>query len=209
VIQLPTGNSLNDVFVTKLDPSGNIVFTATFGGKGSDTGNAIAVDPSGNIWVGGETSSGDFPLRDALQTLPGTGSTGFLVKLAPDGTVIYSTYFGGLLGSSSVNGIATDESGNLYVTGSTSSSDFPTTPGLPAAKVSSAELAGVSGAFITKLDPTGLMISYSALIAGTQVDCSGGSSCFLMQREAAGVGIAVDSAGEAAWRCCGLRSFRC
>ncbi len=55
-----------------------------------------------------------------LQTSQGSGNpggTGFLVKLAPDGTVIYSSYFGGLLGASSVNGVATDQNGNVYLTG--------------------------------------------------------------------------------------------
>ncbi len=138
VIESAPALSSDDVFVTELDPNGNIVFTTTFGGKGSDIGNSIAVDQAGNIWVGGSTSSENFPLRDALQTAQGSGNpggTGFLVKLASDGTVIYSSYFGGLLGSSSVNGVATDQSGNVYVTGATDSTDFPTTAGLPAGKV--------------------------------------------------------------------------
>src|ERR1035441_6762254 len=124
--------STSDVFVTKLDSLGNIVFTTTFGGKGSDQGNAIAVDPTGNIWVGGNTTSDNFPLHDALQTILTTndaGQGGFLVKLAPDGTVVYSSYFGGLLGNSTVGGVAADLAGNVYLTGSTFSSDFPTTPG--------------------------------------------------------------------------------
>jgi uncharacterized protein (TIGR03437 family) len=200
IIQLPAGNSATDVFVTKLDATGNIVFSTTFGGKGSERGNAIAVDPSGDIWVGGSTSSPNFPLHDALQIRPGSGNpggTGFLVKLAPDGTVIYSSYFGGLSGASGVNGVATDQSGNVYVTGATSSSDFPTTAGLPAAKVTSGGLPGIFGAFVTKLDAAGLHVIYSTLIAGNSVDCSGGSSCFLMGRFTSGVGIAVDTAGDA------------
>jgi hypothetical protein len=56
-IQSAPAQSEDDVFVTKLDATGNIVFTTTFGGKGSDEGNAIAVDPTGNIWIGGTTSS--------------------------------------------------------------------------------------------------------------------------------------------------------
>lgn len=199
LIQIGT-QSASDVFVTKLNPMGEIVFTTTFGGKGIDQGNAIALDPAGNIWVSGSTSSTNFPLRDALQTALGGanpgGQTGFLVKLAPDGTVIYSSYFGGLLGLSSVNGLATDASGNVYLTGSTNSGDFPTTAGLPAAQVRSG-LAGVSGAFITKLDSSGSQVLYSALIAGNAVDCAAGSTCFLSQRYTSGVGIAVDADGTA------------
>lgn len=192
--------SSNDVFVTKLDATGGIVFTTTFGGKGSDIGSAVAVDLAGNIWVGGTTSSENFPLRNPFQAemgLANRGGTGFLVELAPDGTIIYSSYFGGLLGASSVAGVGTDEIGNVYVTGATSSSDFPTTPGLPAGTVSANEITPSYGAFITKLDPAGLHILYSALIVGNAVDCQGGSSCFLMQRGTSGVGIAIDAAGDA------------
>ncbi|MGA2882790.1 MAG: SBBP repeat-containing protein [Bryobacteraceae bacterium] len=195
-IESAPASSSDDVFVTKLDASGDIVFTSTFGGKGSDVADAIAADSAGNIWVGGNTTSENFPLRDALQTGIGSGGAGFLVKLAPDGTVIYSSYFGGLMGATSVNGLATDPGGNVYLTGGTSSSDFPTTPGLPAGMVHD-ELGIVSGAFITKLDPTGLKIVYSALIAGTAIDCSGGSTCDFTARTTSGVGIALDEAGDA------------
>lgn len=201
VIQPSTGNPLDDVFVTKLDAAGNIVFTTTFGGKANDYGNAIAVDPSGNIWVGGVTTSVDFPLHNALQTALATGlqsyQTGFLVELAQDGTVIYSSYFGGLLGASILNGVATDQGGNVYVTGTTNSSDFPTTAGLPAGMVNSAAVGSVSGTFITKLDATGSRIVYSALIAGGTLDCSGGSNCSLMPVSTEGTGIAIDGAGDA------------
>jgi uncharacterized protein (TIGR03437 family) len=188
--------SSSDVFVTKLDPTGNIVFVSTFGGKGSDIGSAIALDAAGNIWVGGTTSSENFPLRDALQTTIGSGDTGFLVKLAPDGTVIYSSYFGGLVGSSGVYGLATDGAGDVFVTGGTDSSDFPATPALSAGTVSANEITPYYGAFITKLDPTGLHVIFSAVIAGSAVDCQGGSSCFLMLRDTYGAGVAVDAAGD-------------
>jgi uncharacterized protein (TIGR03437 family) len=188
--------SSSDVFVTKLDANGNIAFVSTFGGKGSDIGSAIALDAAGNIWVGGTTSSENFPLRDALQTTIGSGDTGFLVKLAPDGTVIYSSYFGGLVGSSGVYGLATDAAGDVVVTGGTDSSDFPATPALSAGTVSAKGVPSYYGAFITKLDPTGVHVIFSAVIAGSAVDCQGGSSCFLMQRDTYGAGVAVDAAGD-------------
>jgi len=189
-----------DVFVTKLDATGNIVFTTTFGGKGADQGNTVAVDPSGNIWVGGDTSSENFPLHNASQTELGSGfpeGSGFLVELAPDGTVIYSSYFGGLEGGSSVNGIAIDQTGNLYLTGTTDASDFPTTPGLPTGMVASDGITPVSGAFITKLDAMSLHIAYSALLVGSSVECSCCSTCSLSARATSGVGITVDTTGDA------------
>ena len=187
-----------DVFVTKLDQSGNVVFTTTLGGKSRDQANAIALDASGNIWVGGDTTSNNFPLHDDLQGDFGMSNTGFLVKLAPDGTVIYSSYFGGVLGSSNVNGVATDQSGNLYVTGTTLSTDFPITAGMPAGSVAPPlGSGGTSGAFITKLSPNGAQILYSGVIVGDIPVCEGGSSCFLSAHTTAGVGISVDSAGHA------------
>ena len=128
-------------FVTKLGPSGNIVFTIPVGGQCCPIGDAIAVDPAGNIWVGGNTNSLNLPLVNALQSTPPPSASdpgsgiGFLVKMAPDGTIVYSSYFGGVQGVTTVNGIATDQNGNVYLTGVTTSSDFPTTPGLPSAPV--------------------------------------------------------------------------
>jgi hypothetical protein len=182
VIVSQSGASADDVFVTKLDVAGGIVFTTTFGGKGNDQGQAIALDAAGNIWVGGSTSSNDFPLHDALVISP---STGFLVELAPDGTVIYSSYLAGV-----VNGIATDSSGNVYLTGATSNSAFPTTAGLPNTMVG--EFVG--GAFVTKLDPTGSRIIYSGLIAGAQADCD--FDCANISNVTYGVGIVLDQAGD-------------
>ena len=95
--------SETDVFVTKLDPTGKALFTDTFAGKGVNSGNAIAVDPSGNIYIAGHTTSDDFPLSKALQTQPSADGTGFIVKLSNDGsTILYSTYFGGALGVTSI-----------------------------------------------------------------------------------------------------------
>lgn len=111
------------VFVTKVGPAGQVVFTKYVGGNGSDQGTAIALDPAGDIYVAGAVTSTDFVLSNALQTGPGTS---FILKLSPDGnTVLYSSYFGGSLGETSVAGLATDAKGNLYLTGTTDARDFP------------------------------------------------------------------------------------
>jgi uncharacterized protein (TIGR03437 family) len=167
-------------FVTKLDPTGIIVFTKSFAGFGY----AIAVDPSGNVWVGGYGAP-SLPLVNPLQS---TG-TGFLVKMAPDGTVLYSSYFGGALGESAVNGIATDQSGNVYVTGWTDCSDFPTTAGLPASAVNGSSPV-VYGLFAAKLNSTGQKILYSTVIAGR-------AGCQYCVPKTVGAGIAVDGSGDA------------
>ena len=177
-----------DVFVSKLDPSGNLLFTDTFAGKGVDTGTAIALDASGNIYIGGTTTSPDFPLSAALQTQSNPKGTGFITKLTNDGTtILYSTYFGGVLGTSSISGLATDTKGNLYVTGLTAASDFAQTSGLPMASLS------VAAVFVAELPAAGGKMLYSAAIAPT------GNQAFLTYQTApqTAPGIAVDSAGEA------------
>jgi uncharacterized protein (TIGR03437 family) len=174
----------SDVFVSKLDPNGNLLFTDTFGGKGVDTGTAITVDPSGNIYIGGTTTSPDFPLSEALQTQSNSNGTGFIIKLTNDGTtILYSTYFGGALGASSVSGLATDTKGNLYATGLTAASDFAQTSGLPTASLS------VAAVFVAEIPAASGKILYSGAIAPT------GNQAFATYPDAPG--IAVDSAGEA------------
>jgi uncharacterized protein (TIGR03437 family) len=182
----------SNAFVTKLDPSGNIVFTTAFGQGGSYSyGYSIAVDSSDNIWVGGQTVAANFPLTNALQSSVVSSGSGFLVKMAPDGTVLYASYFGGTLGASAVNGIATDPSGNVYVTGWTNATDFPTTPGLPASPVSGGA-APVYGLLAAKLTSSGQKILYSTVIAGS-ANCA---FCVPVPKTL-GAGIAVDGSGNA------------
>jgi uncharacterized protein (TIGR03437 family) len=174
-----------DVFISKLDPSGNLLFTDTFAGKGVDTGIAIAIDPAGNIYIGGTTTSPDFPLSEAQQTQSNSNGTGFIIKLTNDGaTILYSTYFGGVLGASSVSGLGTDAKGNLYVTGLTSTSDFPQTSGLPAVS-----LTPTGAVFVAEVPAAGGKILYSGAVVPT------GNTVFATYP--ASSGIAVDPAGEA------------
>jgi uncharacterized protein (TIGR03437 family) len=190
------------VVVTKLDPNGKVVFSDTFAGQGTDTGAAIAVDPSGNIYIAGTTTSPDFPLAHALQTqiFPGpannglTIGSGFIVKLSNDGsTVLYSTFFGGTLGESSITSLATDLNGTLYLTGFTLASDFPHTAGMPFGTI--LQSPATSGAIIASISAAGDKILYSGAIVMAQ-PCT--TSCLgLGGKEWTGVGIAVDAAGNA------------
>jgi uncharacterized protein (TIGR03437 family) len=173
------GGPLSDVFVIKLDPAGKILFTQTFGGTGTDQALAIALDPSGDIYVAGGTTSLNFPLVNALQTSPQGGA--FVVKLSPDGgTLLYSTYFADGFGAQ-VNSIATDTKGNLYLTG-----------------LSWADPIN-QYAFVSEISAAGDRIVYSIKISGTQPVCNRGIGCpgSEMQRLTAGVGIAVDPQGNA------------
>jgi hypothetical protein len=147
-------------------------------GGGDNNGQGIAVDASGDVYVTGSTTSADFPTTPgAFQTSFGGYYDAFVSKLNASGSaLLYSTYLGGS-GYDYGNGIALDASGNAYVTGDTTSSDFPTTPG-----AFQATYGGNGDAFVSKLNASGSALIYSTYLGGGSND--GGS------------GIAVDAPGS-------------
>ena len=121
----------DDAFVTKLAPNGNgLVYSTYLGGASSDRATGIAIDTTGAAYVTGGTESSDFPTtRSAHQRTTNTegGSDAFMTKLAPNGhSLAYSTDLGGS-GTDYGEGIAVDRTGATYITGATTSTDFPTT----------------------------------------------------------------------------------
>jgi hypothetical protein len=145
-----------DAFITKLNPSGSALIYSTYlGGSGADGGAGIALDQSGDAFVTGFTQSADFPIASVIQPTLNGGDDAFITELNSTGTaLVYSTYFGGN-GSESLSfpndfrsgNIAVDSSGSAYVTGFTSSTDFPTTPGA----FQTAYGGGVHDAFVVKI----------------------------------------------------------
>jgi uncharacterized protein (TIGR03437 family) len=187
-----------DIFVTKIDPNGKVLFTDTFAGKGVDTGAAIAVDPSGNIYIAGSTTSPDFPLSRALQSqiFPSGLGSGFIIKLSGDGTsILYSTYFGGTQGQSAITSLATDANGNLYLTGYTQAADFPHTAGMPFGKITQSPAS--PGAIVASISAAGDKILYSGAIPMATPCTLADASCISNGPQWEGVGIAVDAAGNA------------
>ncbi len=126
------GGCDGDAFVAKIDPTQSgapsLVYSTYLGGTGADTGAGIAVDTSGNAYVTGFTNSPDFPTSaGVLQAGYGGGNTdAFVAKLNPAGSVLgFSSYLGGS-NAEDGRGIAVDRTGNVFVTGQTCSTDFPT-----------------------------------------------------------------------------------
>jgi hypothetical protein len=178
--QTTGGGNYLDVFVTKLNASGSgLVYSTYIGGSSDDSGNAIAVDVSGNAYVTGKTQSTNYDVTaGAFQTTGGgTYYDVFVTKLNASGSgLVYSTYIGG---SSEDEGwgIALDGSGNAYVTGRTKSTDYDVTSAFQTTNDGSQDV------FVTKLNASGSGLVYSTYIGGGGKD--------------EGYGIAIDGSGNA------------
>ncbi len=145
---------VEDGFVAKLNPTGSaLVYSTYLGGSNYDYGSGIAVDSAGNAYVTGYTLSTDFPTVNPLQMFSGRGEfngDAFVANLNPGGSAfVYATYLGGT-GDETGVAIAVDSAGDAYVTGYTSSTDFPTANPLQA------HSGGYDDAFITKIDFAGV-----------------------------------------------------
>ena len=113
-----------DVFVAKLDTNGNIVYATYLGGSGNDTASAMAVGQDGSVYLTGSTNSLDFPVTPGSYTGGGQGT--YVLKLKPDGSLAWSTFFADA--HTTVSTLAVDDEGNPYLAGSTSGY-LPTTDG--------------------------------------------------------------------------------
>jgi hypothetical protein len=182
-------NGLWDAYVAKLDPTksgaASLVYSTFLGGSGTDIGFGIAVDSSGNAYVTGTTGanlnpsfsgsalpSKDFPTTTgAFQTTcPGscTADSAWVAKLNASGTaLVYSTYLGGNgnTGSGPFGSIRLDSSLDVYVTGVTSATDFPTKNPTQAANA-----GGTFDAYVTELNPSGSALVFSTYLGGSASD---------------------------------------
>ncbi|MBZ5490734.1 MAG: SBBP repeat-containing protein [Acidobacteriia bacterium] len=161
-------------------------YSTYLGGSNLDNGTAIAVDSSGSAYVTGGTPFGAFPSTPGAFQVTGAGFDVFITKFDPTGTIlVYSTFLGGSLDETAF-GIAVDASGNAYVTGQTTSTDFPLKN--PVQATCGCGLNTITGerrteAFISKINSTGSALIYSTYLGGSGNDAAGAN--------------ALDSAGNA------------
>jgi archaellum component FlaF (FlaF/FlaG flagellin family) len=176
-----TNHGGSDAIVTKINAAGNaLVYSTYLGGSADDTGKGIAVDTGGNVYVTGGTSSTDFPIANAIQSKNHGGSDAFVTKLNAGGiALVYSTYLGGNSDDYG-SGVAVDSTGRAYITGQTSSTNFPTKNAIQPAYG-----GGEDDAFVTKINAAGTGFVYSTYLGGSGLDAWGP------------VGIAVDTGGNA------------
>ncbi|MFN3653099.1 MAG: HYR domain-containing protein [Armatimonadota bacterium] len=173
-----TAGGAGEAFVTKLNPAGSaLVYSTYLGGGGLDQAVGIAVDSSGSAYVVGNTRSANFPVTgNALKPTAGAGGEAFVTRLAPSGNaLLYSTYLGGSTPVSPAApaddygaAIAVDDSGHAYVTGATTSADFPT-----GANPFQASLAGEQDGYVAKLDTQqsgASSLVFSTYLGGSWID---------------------------------------
>jgi Beta-propeller repeat/Abnormal spindle-like microcephaly-assoc'd, ASPM-SPD-2-Hydin len=178
----------HDAFFTVLNSSGSALLYSTYlGGTGNDEGFRIAVDSAGMAYIAGMTASSDFPVSSgAFQTVFGGGaSDAFVAKLDPtksgSASLVYATYLGGSGDDNLIafpwGILAVDTLGNAYVTGGTTSTNFPTVHPVQA------QSGGGYDAYVAKINPLGTGLIYSTYLGGSGDDI--------------GRGIAVDTNGNA------------
>jgi uncharacterized protein (TIGR03437 family) len=195
-VYLSGTNGGRGILVKKLDPAGTMIYSTYIGGANYA---AIALDPTGNVYLTGFAFTPDFPATPrAFQTQIVSAGAPFIATVNDTGTSLdYATFLSPSDGASLSEDprgssfvfpccIAVDSAGSAYVTGTTQSKNFPTTPGAFQTHWD----AGWS-TFVTKLNPTGTALAYSTYLGGS------GPGALLTGMSQEGTGIAVDAEGNA------------
>lgn len=124
--QAAFGGGGTDAFVTKIHPAGTaLVFSTYLGGIGGDSGKAISIEAAGTILVAGSTFSPDFPVLNSIQATKSGQTDGFLTRLTAAGNDVFFSSYVGASGSDSANAVSSNASGDVWIAGQTTSTDFP------------------------------------------------------------------------------------
>lgn len=176
-------NGGTDAFVFKLNPFGNLLaYSTLLGGSGDDNASALVLDSFQNAVVAGTTASTGFPTTSGAYDIFSNYVDAFVTKLSHNGTgLLFSTYLGGS-GTDSATAMDIDDRGNIYVTGDTTSTDYPTSQGC----YDPVHNGGGADAFLTRLNSSGGSLDYSTLIGGGGED----RGCALRLVPSGGVAVA-------------------
>ena len=169
----PARNALRDVFIVKIDPNAvpgrQVLYSTYLGGSGTEQLNAMVVTARGQVYLTGSTDSTDFPTVNAGQSSNGGGIDAFVAWLDPtlgSKGLLYSSFLGGT-GDEIGNDLALDSLGRIFITGSTTSDNFPAATGFQTIK------AGSVDGFVTGFDPSLVneaTVVYSTYLGGTGWD---------------------------------------
>src|SRR5438445_3394754 len=153
----------SDLFITRFTADGQVVYSTLLGSSGSDAGHGVAVDGQGNAWLIGAARGGDFPVVNALQSRYGGGvSDAVVVKVAPNGTILNSTYFGGSSGDFG-DAIAVAPDGTVWIVGRGDSADMPLIHPIQ-------RLGGMVDTFVAHLTSDAKTILSSTFLGGSRGD---------------------------------------
>jgi Beta-propeller repeat/Abnormal spindle-like microcephaly-assoc'd, ASPM-SPD-2-Hydin len=181
-----TMDSAPDAFLAKLSTDGSQLLYSTYlGGSNWEQANGVAVDSTGSASIAGTTASLDFPVLNAFQSTanPGQGDVygdyGFVAKFSADGsTLVFSTYLAGsqvdwegcdddCAPYSTMNGVAVDANGNVYIAGETDTTDFPVSDGAYMSENPTGDANGNETSFIASFTPSG-SLNYSTYFGGSE-----------------------------------------
>lgn len=166
-----------DVFVTRLDPTANVVMYSTYlGSVGDDFSLGIAADEAGSAFVAGLAARADFPTMRSLQAFGGGTSDAFVAKIDRTGQLVLSTFVGGS-GADDAEAIGLNLEGDVLFAGFTSSPNFPVPNG------ANTSLEGAGDGFVAKLRADGTALVYGTYLGGSAYDIT--------------TGLAVDASGNA------------
>lgn len=144
-----------------------ITFASYFGGVGGGTGESIAVDPQGYVYITGVANSTTLPVKDAMQEFFAGSNDIFVAKFDPNGGLVFSTYIGSW-GDERAFDIAVDPQGNSYVTGFTTAEEFPVTPGVVQPNYGGGSVVNGGDGFLLKLSAAGDRVVYATYFGGSK-----------------------------------------
>ncbi|MCB0254949.1 MAG: SBBP repeat-containing protein [Anaerolineae bacterium] len=163
-------NTFNEYgfYVAKIAPDGSVLWTTYLGGSGIDYGTGIAVDANGDAYITGQTGSSDFPVVNAMQSQMNGPGDAFISRLdSDDGSLVFSTYFGGNRHEHGGD-LIVGSNGDIYLTGATDSADFPTVD--PIQSNLTLTICFCYDSFVTRLSGDGSTVLFSTYLGGSQDD---------------------------------------